>query len=70
VHREFHPADMHHLRAHAFDAGGPREHHGHDDRSLYAMTAILGGLIGADVVFEDEKGDIQLIVKLDVPFSL
>jgi len=51
VHREFHPADMHHLRAHAFDAGGPREHHGHDDRSLYAMTAILGGLIGADVVF-------------------
>ena len=54
---------MHHLRAHAFgdgdghhshdhDAAGHRQHHDHhDNRSLYALTAILGVLIGADVVF-------------------
>jgi P-type Cu+ transporter len=59
VHREYHPADMHHLRAHAFgDGDGHHSHdhdhdhaHHHDDRSLYTLTAILGVLIGSDVVF-------------------
>jgi Cu+-exporting ATPase len=50
MHREYHPADMHHLRAHAFEDGG---HHAHaeDHRSLYLLTALLGLLIGADVLF-------------------
>jgi P-type Cu+ transporter len=61
VHREYHPEDMHHLRAHAFGEGYPHppdesgsghQHHHHDDhRSLYALTAILGVLIGCDVIF-------------------
>jgi Cu+-exporting ATPase len=59
MHREYHPADMHHLRAHAFGEGEAshshdpdRGHHHHDDhRSLYTLTAILGLLIGGDVVF-------------------
>ena len=55
MHREYHPEDMHHLRAHAFGEGDDREHahhHHHDDhRSLYALTAILGVLIGGDLVF-------------------
>ncbi len=59
MHREYHPADMHHLRAHAFGASGhdhgpdaaPLDaHHHHDDRSLYTLTAILGVLIAVDVV--------------------
>ena len=59
MHREYHPADMHHLRAHAFGDGGPDHHHHRDDdhrhhddtRSLYTLTAILGVLIGGDVIF-------------------
>ncbi len=65
MHREYHPADMHHLRAHAFGASGDHhshdeghdhpgasEHHHHDDpRSLYVMTVLLGGLIGLDLIF-------------------
>src|SRR5689334_18515846 len=54
MHREYHPEDMHHLRAHAFgDDGHHHDHpHHHDDhRSLYALTAILGVLIGGDVAF-------------------
>ena len=58
MHREYHPADMHHLRAHAFGDGGPRHHdeldhvaHHHDERSLYTLTTILGLLIGGDLVF-------------------
>ncbi|WP_435010570.1 cation-translocating P-type ATPase family protein [Tundrisphaera lichenicola] len=59
MHREYHPADMHHLRSHAFGDGGHDDHHHHDqdhphhhdERSLYAMTAVLGILIGADLVF-------------------
>ena len=27
MHREYHPADMHHLRAHAFEDGGGHAHH-------------------------------------------
>jgi Cu+-exporting ATPase len=50
MHREYHPEDMRHLRAHAFEEVG--EHAPHDDhRSLYAFTALLGLLIGADVLF-------------------
>ncbi len=61
MHREYHPEDMHQLRAHAFGEGHGHDHHGddqghhhhhHDDhRSLYTLTAILGLLIGGDVVF-------------------
>ena len=55
MHREYHPEDMHHLRAHAFGEGQGQEHehadHHHDERSLYALTAILASLIGADLVF-------------------
>jgi Cu+-exporting ATPase len=60
VHREYHPEDMHHLRAHAFGEGLAHDHshahehaddHHHDERSLYALTAILAALIGADLVF-------------------
>jgi Cu+-exporting ATPase len=64
MHREYRPADMNHLRAHAFDgASTPDDHHHHhhddqgdpghhhDDRSLYALTALLGLLLGGEVVF-------------------
>ncbi len=58
MHREYHPADMHHLRAHAFGDDGAHHdhhhdgHHHHDDpRSLYTFTAILGVLIGGDLIF-------------------
>ncbi|HEV3163624.1 MAG TPA: cation-translocating P-type ATPase family protein [Isosphaeraceae bacterium] len=48
MHREYHPADMHHLRAHAFEEGG---HHAHaeDHRGLYLLSAVLGLLIGGDL---------------------
>jgi Cu+-exporting ATPase len=55
VHREYHPEDMHHLRAHAFGEGDGHDHdhhHHHDDhRSLYTLTTILGLLLAGDVVF-------------------
>jgi P-type Cu+ transporter len=53
VHREYHPEDMHHLRAHAFgEEEVHHDHHHHDDhRSLYALTTILGLLIAGDLVF-------------------
>src|SRR5258708_4150273 len=63
MHREYRPADMNQLRAHAFDgAPGPDDHHHHhdheddhghhhDDRSLYALTALLGLLLGGEVLF-------------------
>ncbi len=55
MHREFHPNDLHHLRAHAFgDDGHHHDHHDHhhdDHRSLYALTATLGVLLAADLVF-------------------
>ena len=60
MHREYRPADMHDLRAGAFGAAQNHDHH-HDhpehhvhersDRSLYTLTAVLGALIGADVLF-------------------
>lgn len=50
MHREFHPTDMNHLRAHAFEAGGGHEHRHDDHRSLYLLTTVLGILIGADVL--------------------
>jgi Cu+-exporting ATPase len=50
MHREFHPEDMHHLRAHAFEATGGRDHRHDDHRSLYLLTAALGVLIGGDVL--------------------
>jgi Cu+-exporting ATPase len=57
MHREFHPADMHHLAAHAF--GGEAHHHDHDDdhhhhddhRGPVALTIVLGVLLGADLAF-------------------
>ena len=61
MHREYHPEDMHDLRAHAFgeaEGGHPRDHiagddphHHHDDRTLYGFTAILGLLIAGDLAF-------------------
>ena len=46
MHREYHPADMHHLHAHAFEQG--ERHPAHDDhRSLYALTIVMGLLIVA-----------------------
>ena len=50
MHREYHPADMHHLRAHAFEDGGTHAR-AEDHRSLYSLTAVLGVLIAADVTF-------------------
>src|SRR5438093_2502213 len=41
MHREYQPADIHHLRT----IGTPDEH-----RSLYVLTAVLGLLIGGDVL--------------------
>jgi Cu+-exporting ATPase len=41
---------MHHLRAHAFEGREDHAHH-EDHRALYLLTAFLGVLIGADVVF-------------------
>jgi Cu+-exporting ATPase len=57
MHREFHPADMHQLAAHAF--GGDAYHHNHDDdhhhhddhRGPVGLTAVLGVLLGADLLF-------------------
>src|ERR1700760_1906430 len=55
MHREFHPDDIHHLRAHAFGDDGHHHHdhnHPHDDhRSLYALTTALGVLLAADLIF-------------------
>ena len=52
MHREYDPADMHHLHAHAFDAGEVHAHpHAHSHRSLYILTTILGLLIGGEVAF-------------------
>ena len=50
MHREYDPADMHHLHAHAFDEGGGHAH-AESHRSLYVLTAILGLLIGGEVAF-------------------
>ncbi len=51
MHREYHPTDMHHLRAHAFEDGGIDAHHHQDHQSLYALTTLLGLLLGAEVLF-------------------
>ena len=41
---------MHHLRAHAFGESDAHPDPHHDHRSLYTFTAILGVLIGGDLV--------------------
>jgi P-type Cu+ transporter len=67
MHREYHPADMDHLRARAFGAGGQghdhdsrHDHHHHDvgrehdhdnRASLYTLTALMGLLIGGELLF-------------------
>ena len=52
MHREFHPDDIHHLRAHAFGDGAHHHDHHHDDhRSLFVLTATLGVLLAADLIF-------------------
>src|SRR5258708_7858847 len=57
MHREFHPDDIHHLRAHAFGDDAHHHDHHHDDhhhddhRSLYALTTTLGALLAADLIF-------------------
>ncbi|QDV33161.1 cation-translocating P-type ATPase family protein [Tautonia plasticadhaerens] len=54
MHREYHPDDMQHLRAHAFEAAGTHDEHdrAHRDehRRLYAFTGLLGTLIGLDLL--------------------
>ncbi|MEW4570839.1 cation-translocating P-type ATPase family protein [Tautonia sp. JC769] len=53
VHREYHPDDMQHLRAHAFEAAGAHDeherHHRDEHLRLYLFTALLGVLIGLDL---------------------
>ena len=58
MHREYHPDDMNHLRAHAFgDDGHAHDHHDHDHGHAHGrfgpvgLTAVLGGLLAADLVF-------------------
>ena len=61
MHREYHPADMDQLRAQAFGDGHTHDHdhhhphaaHEHHDHraALYALTALMGVLIGGDVLF-------------------
>ena len=49
MHREYHPEDRHHHgEAGAF--GLPIVDHDHDERALIAFTALLGGLIGFDLL--------------------
>ena len=50
MHREFRPEDMHPFETDPF-AVVPAEGEGHESRRLYAFTAILGLLIGGDVLF-------------------
>lgn len=54
MHREYHPDDIEHLHAHAFEGDDhPRPGaHGHDHRSLFVFTAVLGLLIALDLFFE------------------
>ncbi len=65
MHREYHPADMNHLRAHAFGDGDGESHqhdhghdhdHHHDERGLYALTALMGLLLGGDLLFGSVSG--------------
>jgi Cu+-exporting ATPase len=48
MHREYRPDHMHHGEEGAF--GLPIVDHEHDERALIAFTALLGGLIGVDLV--------------------
>ena len=59
MHREYQPTDMHHLRAHAFGGDGhDHDHHHHHDGDAhahgqygpYALTAVLGALLAADLI--------------------
>src|SRR5262245_59250763 len=51
MHREYHPADMHHLHAHAYDEGAGELAARHENhRPLYLLTLVMGVLIGLDVV--------------------
>ena len=49
MHREFQPQDMHQLDADPFVAASS-EHTDHAARRLYSFTAVLGLLIGGDVI--------------------
>ncbi len=57
MHREYHPDDMEHLRAHAFEDVGAsasalehEDEHAREHRTLYALTTLLGLLIGLDLL--------------------
>src|ERR1700761_6483318 len=59
---------MDHLRAHAFD-GEDRDHHAEDHRPLFALTAVLGALIGGDLLLNavglsgwSKPGGISLVL--------
>jgi Cu+-exporting ATPase len=49
MHREYRSEDMRHAHAHAFEEGGP-EHTHENHRPLFALTALLGVLLGADLL--------------------
>ena len=52
MHREYRPTEMNDLRAHAVDGhkhDGSHEHE-RDDRALYALTALMGLLLGGEVL--------------------
>ncbi len=52
MHREYHPDDLRHRQAHAFDhapESGAHDH-GHEHRSLFLFTGLLGVLIVLDLL--------------------
>ena len=61
MHREYHPADMDRLRKGAFGTPHVHDHsheHGHEHehgsenrRGLYVLTALMGALLGAELLF-------------------
>ncbi len=50
MHREYHPDDIRHRHAHAFEAEAHEDAHAHDHGSLFFLTALLGLLLGADLL--------------------
>ncbi len=50
MHREYHPDDIRHRHAHAFDTEAHEDPHAHDHGSLFLLTTVLGLLLGADLL--------------------
>lgn len=49
MHREYHPDDIRHRHAHAFEADAREPGHAHDHSALFLLTTILGLLLGTDL---------------------